>query len=67
MTVIIKMVSNGVMWDGVGWGNRLGGIDDNTATILSPSPNTISSSPSPLRSVYRVVAVDGCSYFYSRL
>ena len=64
MTVIIKMVSNGVMWDGV---VRLGGIDDNTATILSPSPNTISSSPSPLQSVYRVVAVDGCSYFYSRL
>ena len=64
MTVIIKMVSNGVVWGGVVW---LGGIDDNTARILSPPQNTISSTPSPLQSVYRAVAVDGCSYFYSRL
>ena len=36
MMVIVKAVSSGVVWGGcLGW---LGGMDDNTTPILSPSP-----------------------------
>ena len=36
MMIIVKAVSSGMVW--VGWLVWLGGMDDNTTTILSPSP-----------------------------
>ena len=38
MMVVIKAVSSGAVWNGVGWLGWLGGMDDNTTPILPPPP-----------------------------